>query len=361
MKLSINTWLAQALIVLFMGSMLVSCVPNRKYQEELSAKQSAQREAANAKTAQKKMQEELEGVEKELSKIKLEFKEIKSDYDLLQQRYDQQQRLNKDLQDSYDKLLALNEKLKEEASSKKVELSEELRAKRKELERKEDLLAEKDREMRKRERQIQELEEKMKKERAELEKLQENVSSLQENKSDLEKSLQEREARVKELESAIAARDAKNKALREKLNEALLGFDASDLSVEERDGKIYVSLSQNLLFASGSAKLDKGGISALEKLAEVLKKNQDIAIMVEGHTDTDGAARSNWELSTDRALSIVYQLTDNGVAPERITAAGRGEHVPIASNDSKEGKARNRRTEIILSPNLNEIFDILKE
>lgn len=361
MKLSINTWLAQALTVLFLGSMLVSCVPNRKYQEELSAKQSAQREAANSKAAQKKLQEEIEGIEKELSKTQKEFKEIKSDYDLLQQRYDQQQRLNKDLQDSYDKLLALNEKLKEEASSKKAELSEELSAKRKELERKEMLLAEKDREMRKRERQIEELEEKMKKERAELEELQKNISNLEENKSDLEKSLQEREARVEELEAAIAARDAKNKALREKLDEALLGFDASDLSVEERNGKVYVSLSQNLLFASGSAKLDKGGINALEKLAEVLKKNQDIAIMVEGHTDSDGSERSNWALSTERALSIVYQLTGNGVAPERITAAGRGEHVPIATNETEDGQARNRRTEIILSPNLDEIFKILKE
>lgn len=361
MKLSTNTWLAQTLMVLFLGSMLVSCVPNRKYQEEVSAKQSAQREAANAKTAQKKLQEEIEALEKDFEVTKKDLKDLREDYDLLEQRYNQQQRLNKDLQSSYDKLLALNEKLKEEASSKRLELSEELKAKRQELERKEMLLAEKDREMRKREREIEELEAKMKQERAELEKLQGNVSSLEENKSELEESLREREARVKELEAAIAAREAKNEALRQKLNDALRGFDASDLSVEKRNGKIYVSLSQNLLFASGSAKLDKGGVDALEKLADVLVKNKDISIMVEGHTDSDGSDRSNWVLSTNRALSIVYQLTSNNVEPERITAAGRGEHLPVASNETEEGQARNRRTEIILSPNLKEIFEILEE
>lgn len=348
------------LLVVAFGS-LFSCVANRKYQEEVTARNAAQRQASEAQQAKKEAEEQLTGVQQELAAAKKEYNTLEEDYTLVKDRYQQQQKLNKDLQASYDKLLELNEKLTAEAAGRKRELDEELTRKENELRRKEA-------ELERREREMKALQAKMDAERAEIERLQASVGNLQgdkdalaKDKSALMKDLEAREARVKELEAAIAARDAKANALKDKLAQALLGFESSDLSVEMRDGKVYVSLSQNLLFSSGSAKLDSKGIDALEKLAKVLQTNKEINVMVEGHTDSDGEEKLNWKLSTERSLSIVYQLIKNKVAPKRITAAGRGEHMPIASNDTAAGKARNRRTDIILTPQLDEVMNILQK
>lgn len=349
------------LIMAIAFSSLLSCVANRKYQEEVEAKTAAQRGERDAKAQALEAQKQVEAAQEKIKKLEKELKTIETDYKLVKSRYDQQQQLNKDLQESYDKLLALNEKLTAEAAGKRRELSEEIARKEAELRRKES-------ELQRREREMKELQAKMNTERAEIDRLQAdlkdkatNISNLEGDKTALQKDLEAREARVKELEAAIAARDAKANALRDKLKEALLGFESSDLSVEMRNGKVYVSLSQNLLFATGSSRLDKKGADALTKLADVLKKNTGINVLVEGHTDSDGDAKMNWELSTKRSLSIVNLLTKNEVPPGRITAAGRGEFAPIASNDTAEGKARNRRTDIILSPQLDEIMNILKK
>lgn len=348
------------LLVVAFGS-LFSCVANRKYQEEVTARSAAQRQASEAQQAQQAAEEKLASAKEQIKEAKKEFNTLEKDYALIKDRYQQQQKLNKDLQASYDKLLELNEKLTAEAAGRKRELDEELT-------RKEDELRRKESELQRREREMMALQAKMDAERAEIERLQASVGdlqgdkdALQQDKSALMKDLEAREARVKELEAAIAARDAKANALKDKLSQALLGFESSDLSVEMRDGKVYVSLSQNLLFSSGSAKLDKKGADALEKLAKVLQTNKEINVLVEGHTDSDGDEKLNWKLSTERSLSIVYQLIKNKVAPQRITAAGRGEHVPIASNDTNKGKARNRRTDIILTPQLDEVMNILQK
>jgi chemotaxis protein MotB len=362
------------LLILFFFGSLMSCVANRKYQEEVSAKGKAQQEASQAKQTAALAQEELELAQSEIQNIEKELLELDKDYTLVKTRYDQQQKLNKDLQVLYDKVLAVNEKLTQEAAGKSRALTEEVTRKQEEIRRKID-------EIQRRERDMAAMKDQMNQERAEMERLQRdlenknsNINTLEGDKSALEKSLKaredkvaalesslaSRERRVKELEDAIAARDAKAKALKDKLSQALLGFESSDLSVEQRNGKVYVSLSQNLLFATGSSRLDNKGASAISKLAEVLNKNNEINVMVEGHTDSDGDEKMNWELSTKRSLSIVDQLIKNKVMSSRVTAAGRGEHVPIASNDSDTGKAKNRRTEIILSPQLDEIMDILK-
>jgi chemotaxis protein MotB len=144
----------------------------------------------------------------------------------------------------------------------------------------------------------------------------------------------------------------------------LVGFKSDELSVELKNGKVYVSLAEKLLFKSGSAMVDPKGKEALGKLAAVQEKNPDIDVMIEGHTDNvpliPGKFDDNWDLSVSRATSIVRILTeDNNVEPKRVTAAGRSEFVPLVSNDTPEGKARNRRTEIILSPKLDELFQIL--
>ncbi len=183
----------------------------------------------------------------------------------------------------------------------------------------------------------------------------------------LSQQLQEREARVYELESLIARKDSTVASVMNRLKDALLNFEGKGLSVENRGGKVYVSLENRLLFPSASWTVEPEGKKALQELAKVLAENPELNVMVEGHTDSDAfngrtAVKDNWDLSVMRATSIVKILTNNpGVNKANITAAGRSEYVPIASNDSPEGKAKNRRTEIIITPDLSELSALLEE
>lgn len=221
-------------------------------------------------------------------------------------------------------------------------------------------------ELTKKEQELMAKEEAVEKAQSELEKAQKALAVKEKLNTELATSLEEREKRVNELEAAIQSQDAKSKALKDRLANALLGFNESDLTVEQRNGKVYISLSQDLLFASGSATINTNGKSALAKLAEVMKKNPDIDITIEGHTDNvpfrgRGDIKDNWDLSVLRSTAIVRELIKNDVAPKQILASGRGEHFPIADNATKEGRAKNRRSEIILSPKLNELYDIINQ
>jgi len=172
-----------------------------------------------------------------------------------------------------------------------------------------------------------------------------------------------REKRLEELEAKIRRQDSVTKAINDLVKKALLSFNSDELTVEMKNGKIYVSMSDKLLFRSGSAEVEEKGKEALKKLADVLNKNADIEIAIEGHTDNipikTSTFQDNWELSTDRATNIVRLLSDlHKVNPKRLTAAGRGEFMPKASNDTPEGRAKNRRTEIILSPKLDELYKL---
>ena len=180
-----------------------------------------------------------------------------------------------------------------------------------------------------------------------------------------EQELASREARLRELQSIINRQDSMVNALRHTLTNALVGFPKDELSVEIRNGKVYVSLSDKLLFPSGSTAVEPKGRDALVKLAEVLAKNQDIDILIEGHTDNvpvkpGSSFKDNWDLSVLRATSIVRILATNGVDEKRILPAGRSEFYPVADNATAEGKSRNRRTEIILSPKLDELFKLIE-
>lgn len=172
--------------------------------------------------------------------------------------------------------------------------------------------------------------------------------------------LASREQRVAELEKLVAEKEAQMEQLRLSLSNALRGYNAADLTIEERSGKIYVSLSQNLLFKTGSDKVDAKGEQALVQLAKALNDNPNIEIIVEGHTDNTGGVDYNWDLSTRRATAVVKILAINSVAPGRLVASGRGMHHPVVPNTTEENKAKNRRTEIILSPNLDKIFELSK-
>jgi chemotaxis protein MotB len=181
-----------------------------------------------------------------------------------------------------------------------------------------------------------------------------------------EKLLAERERALNELRDVIARQDSITKRLNDVLRDALLGFKSDELSVEVKNGKVYVSMSDKLLFKSGSAAVETKGKEAIKVLAGVLEKNPDIDILIEGHTDNvpikTAVYQDNWDLSVARATSIVRILTvDYKILPTRLTASGKGEYSPRATNETPEGRALNRRTEIILSPKLDEIMQLLKQ
>jgi len=178
--------------------------------------------------------------------------------------------------------------------------------------------------------------------------------------------LDQRTDRVTQLEQSIEEQKKAVTALKEKLKTALLNFDGKGLTVEQRNGKVYVSMESKLLFQSGSWNVETQGKLALRELAHVLADNPDISVLIEGHTDNvpltpEGAITSNWDLSTKRATAVVSILLENTkVLPQNITAAGRSEYLPIASNQDAEGRAANRRIEVILSPSLEEITALLQ-
>lgn len=183
----------------------------------------------------------------------------------------------------------------------------------------------------------------------------------------LQKDLAARSQRVDELEGIIAAKDAKMKALKDAISAALTNFEGNGLTVEQRDGKVYVSMENKLLFESGSWAVNSRGRQAVVQLGNVLAQNPEIAVLIEGHTDNvpyggNGPLKDNWDLSTKRATAIVNILTENAAIPkDNLTAAGRGEYAPIATNATSEGKAKNRRIEVILTPKLDEISKLLNE
>ncbi|MFQ3579432.1 MAG: OmpA family protein [Bacteroidales bacterium] len=165
-----------------------------------------------------------------------------------------------------------------------------------------------------------------------------------------------------EMERKLANKDSAMRALRSKLSAALRGFEGNGLTMEQRGGKIYVLLDESLLFEVGKSVVSEKGTDALKKLASVLEANPDIDITVEGHTDSTGNAKLNWKLSTERALSISYIILDNSkVAPKRITASGRGQYVPIDTRKTPEALRKNRRSEIILTPKLEELFNLIEK
>lgn len=180
----------------------------------------------------------------------------------------------------------------------------------------------------------------------------------------LRKELEKTVVRVRMLESELNRKDSAVRALKDEIAKALAGFDELDIKVEYRNGKVYVSMAEKLLFKSGSISVDPNGQEALLKLADALNKKPDVTVTVEGHTDNKPMngekIKDNWDLSVLRGTSIVRILSEDGkMNPSRITASGRGETNPISDNGSAEGRAKNRRTEIILTPKLDKIFEIL--
>tara|TARA_Y100000389_G_scaffold135013_1_gene132555 strand:- start:1983 stop:2858 length:876 start_codon:yes stop_codon:yes gene_type:complete len=215
-----------------------------------------------------------------------------------------------------------------------------------------------------------ELQESIEQNRGLLDQIQLKESELLEERSELDSlknELASRIARVDELEQVIANKEALLSNLKSSLTKALLSFDGKGLTVEQRDGKVYVSMENKLLFKPGSWAVGSQGRQAIRQLAMVLEENKDIAILIEGHTDDepyigDSKLSGNWDLSVKRATSIVaLLLKNNGVTPENITAAGKGEYAPLVPNSSASNRSKNRRIEVILAPKLDEIGKLLQD
>ncbi|GIV42340.1 MAG: cell envelope biogenesis protein OmpA [Vicingaceae bacterium] len=312
------------LSVVALSFYLFSCVPARKF-EEIKAKQEKCEEERTSLAAAKM------NLENENSELKNKIKQINEEIEGLRQDTTVMGTSLRQLRTNYDQINRTYQLL---------------------LEKNRELLAGNAEETRKL--------------MGELQKLQSDLQKKEDALKILEMQLTEREAKVKELEKILSEKDKAVKELKAKVQAALLGFENNGLTIEQKNGKIYVSLEENLLFKTGSYTVDKKGEEVLKKLGKMLEQNPEINIMVEGHTDNvpykgSGTIKDNWDLSVLRATSVARIILSSAkIDPKRIVAAGRGEFFPIASNDTPEGRAKNRRTEIILTPKVDELLKILE-
>ncbi len=292
-------------------------------------------------------------LEDKYANLKRENKKLANDYeDLLKWRNETRNEIKK-LTAEYDEVVAQRDKLQSDYNAAKSSLDN-LKASYNALEKNSSS-------------EIAKNVQKNKELLAQLEAKEQALATENERLKKLKQTLDARSNRVQELENVIAAKDAKMNQLKDAISKALTNFEGNGLTVEQRDGKVYVSMENKLLFSSGSWAVGAQGKKAVDQLASVLADNPDIAVLIEGHTDNvpytgTGQVKGNWDLSTKRATAIVQILRNNkNINPENLTAAGRGEYAPIASNQTPEGKAKNRRIEVILTPKLDEITKLLNE
>lgn len=324
-------------LVLACAVSLVACVPQRKLEEEKARRESCEKElsslkasGADCETRATEMKSKIQELDKQVFGLQKDTSIVGTNYRNLTSKYDKLNQLNEQLLDKYNRLLAGSID-----DSKK--LSGELNTTQEQLLKKQD----------------------------ELRNLEKELTAQKARLEQLEAELKKREARVKELEEILAKKDQAVTDLKKKVSDALVGFENNGLTVTQKNGKVYVSMEESLLFSSGSTKVEAKGIEALKKLGKVLATNQDINVMVEGHTDDvpmkgAGEIKDNWDLSVMRATSVVKILTSNGADPKRLTAGGRGEYLPLDPGKTTDARKKNRRTEIILTPKLDELFRILE-
>lgn len=329
--------LGYLLIILIVGGSIASCVPARKLEDQQAHTQLYEDSTRLMKRSYEEAKEEINSLEEDYQALMEKYQMLQKDTAQLWQRYRTIEKLNQDLNGLYEKVIAQNKALLENSNSEKEKYLAQLNEK-------EAMLNEKDQQ---------------------LQRKQNELDQQQAALAEQQATLEEKQAKVQELEQMIARQDSAVSALKKKVQDAFLGFSSDELTVEQREGKIYVSMNNKLLFKSGRTDVDPKGVEALGKLADVMQKNPDINIMVEGHTDSipvakGSAMKDNWDLSVLRATSIVRILIDEGLSPKRLIPSGRSKYFPIATNDTPEGRAMNRRTEIILSPKLDELMQVLQ-
>jgi len=303
------------------AGLFAACVPARKYEEARNSAEAmkASQEAALAKAEQAtaeatELRAQRDGLEQRLEQLMADTAKLGTEHRSTERQYSKLNQLNNELLDKYTKLM-------EGDRSENRKLLTDLEAVRLRLMAKEDSL------------------------------------------DQLGTSLADREAKLAELRAELSRKDEAMHALKERVSRALTGFEGKGLTVEQRGGRIYVSLENKLLFPSGSTVVDQQGREALVKLAKAIENEKDLSILVEGHTDTDkvlpgSAYKDNWDLSVLRSTSVVRILQESSrLDPSRVTAGGRGEYVPVDRND----KAKNRRIEVVLSPDLGQLYELVKD
>jgi chemotaxis protein MotB len=318
---------------------LMACVPSRQYNDMVTDRDKYKAETELLNNAVEMKDKEIEGLNDQLEDAGDEITRLSRDLADLQNAYDRLERTNRELREIED---LLNTRIKEIlalSTTENQQLNEELARREQELVDKEVALQEK-----------------------------EQVLIIKEAEIDaLLADIEAKNARIEELETALNNLNEKLSAVKQSLEEALSGFSSSDLTITQDKGRIYINISEKLLFASGSTVVDARGKEALQQVAEVLKEQEGVSIKVEGHTDnvplkSASFPKDNWDLSVLRATSIVKLLTvDYKMDPKNIEASGRGEYSPKASNEDATGRSRNRRTEIIIIPDLEEINNILEQ
>jgi chemotaxis protein MotB len=313
------------LAFIVLSASLSSCLVSKKKfdeQEALAKKNMADKRDCNEKLD--KANADIKSLNDQLAKLSAEIEELKSKNLTLAEQGDRLKKANQDATQLYEKLKDQYQELGKSSSKDKEKLSLALADKEATLDAKE----------------------------AELKKL-----------SD---ALKDREKRVKDLEGLIAKKDAAVADLKKKISDALTNFTSDELKVTQKDGKVYVSLSDKLLFKSGSFAVDEKGKTAIVKVAEVMNKLTDVTLVVEGHTDNKqytaakGEVKNNWDLSAMRAAAVTAIVVNEGkLDAKRVVAEGHSEYYPVESNETAEGRSKNRRIELVLSPDLKEIFKIL--
>ncbi|MBK6729455.1 MAG: OmpA family protein [Bacteroidetes bacterium] len=321
------------------AAILISCVPARQYQDTLTAKDKAETEVKSLNTRIDDLDAEVKSLKDYVKEQSDTIRRRTNDLEDLQNRYDNMVRTNSQLRETEDLLNNRINQLLAISASENVKLSEDITAKEKLLSDKEMALQQKE---------------------FQLEAERRSIDSLQ-------ASIVTKENRIQELETAINSLNEKLSSVMGSLEKALAGFNSSDLTIEQRGGRIYINISEKLLFASGSTTIDANGKKALKQVADALREQKDVRIMVEGHTDnvplkSANYPKDNWDLSVLRATTIVKILTtEYGVDAKMLQAAGSGEFQPVASNSDASGRSLNRRTEIVIMPDLTVIADILNK
>ncbi len=318
-------------IAIGLVALLAACVPARQYDELKARKGNCDEENSKLRSENATYSTKNAELTSTLAELKKEKEKLEQDTLNLGTAQRRLTSLYNELNGSYEKLIANNDRLLESKSDETKKVISQLQMTQEELIKKQDALAKKEQEL-----------------------------------NQLTEELKKREARVNELESVLAKKDEDVNALKKAVSDALVGFENNGLTVTKKNGKVYVSMEEKLLFASGSTVVDSKGEGALKEIAKVLEKNVDINVLIEGHTDnvpiSGGTMKDNWDLSVLRATSVVRILTKHAnIDPTRLTPAGRGPYLPIDNGNSADARRKNRRIEIILSPKLDELFKVIGE
>jgi chemotaxis protein MotB len=319
--------------------LISSCITPKVYNELLDKHEIAKKNLTKNEKLILELRENLDDKERDITNLNALVEQLRKDSIALNNDLVSCQKKYDDLSTTYDLLTSKSSRYMAEKAKETKELLNQLETTQSELFAKEDQLNKSTLELEEKERKL----------------------------LDSQNELELRSLRVAELEAIINRKDSMVTALKQKISKALIGLEGDGLTIEQRNGKVYISLEEDLLFASGKYEINQTGRQALDKLSDALSYQKDLEILVEGHTDSiplsgRGLVKDNWDLSVMRATSVVKRLTSNtNLDPTQLIAAGRSEFVPISSNETSEGRGENRRIEMILSPNLDDLFKLLEE